>query len=268
MLIVLSMSAIAQNHDEEMIEIMLMTPLDNVLAKSDNPGDFLQHYTELLRQRDIDFTPPKGFALADTIYLAPYRFIPNSKHISKYYTTNGVSSCIPPYYSYEGDAILLFPINIGSISSDYLIEDEFMAVYDDWNINCTDKVICIEDDEINLGCNIDRIYRYDYDFIPEQNPKFKHCIGIVTRKKAHPSFPIKLLLTDEGLKNKDKYIRVALDCVKYGETPNQFCEEEEISLKKIRKEGEFPLKRISNTGIIIERSPQPSNPLDIFKIKY
>ncbi|MDE6795923.1 MAG: hypothetical protein K2J63_11550 [Muribaculaceae bacterium] len=251
----------------KMVEIMLMTPLDDVLAKSDNPDEFVQPYTEYLRRRDIFFSQPNGFTLSDTVYHSPYRFIPNNKHVSKYYTTNGVSCCTPPYYSVEGDAILLFPINIGSISSDLLIEDKFMAVYDDCDINCTDKVLCIEDDKIRLICKIDRIYRYEYEFIPDNNPEYKHCIGIVMRKKDHASFPIKLLLTDEGLKNKDKYIKIALDCIKYGDAPDQFCEEEEISLKKLRKEGTFPLKRISNTGIIIERSSLPSNPLEFFNTR-
>ena len=252
----ISILSIAQNYDEEeteWIEVLLMTPLDDVFAISENPDDFEQPYTELLRRRDIYFTQPNGFTLSDTIYHRPYRFIPNNKHVSKYYTTNGVSCCTPPYYSAAGDAMLLFPIMVASISSEFLVEDEFMAVFDDNKIDCTDKVVCIEDESFTNKSNIDRIYLYEYDFIPEQNLEYNHCVGIVMRKKDHASFPIKLLMTDEGLKNKDNYIQVALECIKYGDSPDAFCEEEEIAIKKLRKEWEFPLKRISNTGIIIER---------------
>lgn len=269
--LVLSIATIAHIHEGEeyeMIEIMLKTPLDEVFAKSENPDEFVQPYTEYLRQRDIFFSQPKGFTLSDTVYHRPYRFIPNNKHVSKFYTTNGVSCYTPPFYSIDGNALLIFPIMVNTVSSDFLVEDEFMAAFDDNNVDCTDKIVCIEDEGIKLRSNIDRIYRYEYDFIPEQNLNYKHCVGLVMRKKNHVSFPIKLLMTDEGLKNKDNYIQVALDCVKYGDSSDKFCEEEENAIKKIRKEWEFPLKRISNTGIIIERNAPNSNPLDWIKYRH
>lgn len=257
--------AFTDKDEEVVINQMLQSPMDEVLANSVSNEAFIAQYSDFLKNCDIFISQPKGFNIVDSVYKTPYRFTPNKHHISKYYSTNGVSNYAPPYHSEDNEALLLFPLRVASLRCDIQIEDELMAALDDNNIDCTNFVSYVEDEKILKCCNADRIYYYEYDISPDDNKDFTHCIGLGMRKKNHPSFMIKLLLTDDGVKHKQKYIRDVLGCVRYGDVSYKIYEEEEKKLEKYGDEGKFPIKRVSNTGIKIERSVDNLN--DFLKVK-
>lgn len=47
--------------------------------------------------------------------------------------------------------------------------------------------------------------------------KYRNCIGVCLRKYAHPAALMKVMLTDNGLKNKDYYLKALLNSVHYGD---------------------------------------------------
>lgn len=51
--------------------------------------------------------------------------------------------------------------------------------------------------------------------------KYNNCTGVYLRKVAHPAMIIKILMTDEGLAHKEKYLKPLFDSITYGDTPSE-----------------------------------------------
>ena len=93
------------------------------------------------------------------------------------------------------------------------------------------------------------VYTLEFDYL---NPfiNYRHCVGVYLRKYGHPALLLKIALTDEGLKNKDKYIRQLLDNVRYGDEINPIIELQEQRLGSVR-DLDFPSAVYKNDGFII-----------------
>lgn len=62
--------------------------------------------------------------------------------------------------------------------------------------------------------------------------QYPNCVGVYLRKKNYPAMNLKIALTDEAFENKEKYIKLLLDNISYGDHPAEYLvRSEEITAK-------------------------------------
>ncbi|MDE6553690.1 MAG: hypothetical protein K2K98_12155 [Muribaculaceae bacterium] len=228
----------AENYVPDTKRIIYWCELGEKLSK----GESLENYISSLDSLDIFFTPPKNFKLiARTNEKSGVIFSPNLKYRSQYYDgIVGASLIGPAFESSSRDALILYPVAIDAfgISPDYLVESELISALSNDSINISSLIKISSNSEIN---NADHVIVYEFETSESQWNDYKHCVGLALRKKNHFAFPIKILLNDKGLQEKEKYIDIALKSINFGSNPkNEWIELE----KKVRDdEGVFPMKK-------------------------
>ncbi len=228
----------AENYDLDTKRFNYWCELGEKLSKGEN----LDSYISSLDSLDINFTPPENFELISrTNEKSGLLFSPNTEYRSSYYEGIVGSSLIgPAFESNTKDALIVYPValEVYGMSPDYLVESELISAYGNDTINISPLIKTISNPEIN---NADHFIVYEFETSDAKWSEYKHCVGLALRKGNHFAFPIKILINDNGLQEKDKYIDIALRSVKYGSSVRkEWLELEE----KVRKdEGVFPMKK-------------------------
>lgn len=137
--------------------------------------------------------------------------------------------------SSDGNAAILFPgimlaegtssdiayIGAASLEGEACsIAPELRSAYRDSGLDVVPLVDIIVKDDMSQYANADTaaIYSFSLDKIGiNYMDKYNKCIGVYLRKAGHPALLMKLMLTDEGYKNKDKYLKEMLGSIKYGD---------------------------------------------------
>lgn len=206
---------------------------------------YMDIYRKDMQQLDIRFDAPENFKLINTIPQRPFWFCPNREYKSDItYGALGTGQYAPPYISTSGDAIVLYPLQIyyqSPVIPDIIIELELIGAHANDSLDCTDLVRRIPGNQVPGNTNADWVTFYEYEVAQPIEGKYRHCVGIALRKWRHHSVCIKLIMSDDGLKNKEEYIGNVLNSIRYGNTPLEYLRNSEKNVTKFGiLEGVYP----------------------------
>ncbi len=176
-----------------------------------------KNYYSYFKDNDITINPPEeGFHEVDSIgficlFVNP-QFMFKEENMEKLYK---VSIHPAIFESESSDALLLYPC-LELLDYSDLPQNELKVVAEDENFDTSDRIRKIFGKDMSQYCNADTAYVYSFDLREPFRGKFTHCIGIVLRKYAHDGMAMKVLTTDEGKPNAEKYMRTLLNSIKYG----------------------------------------------------
>lgn len=102
------------------------------------------------------------------------------------------------------------------------IEAELRAAYEDCELDINPYVDIYDVRNMNGFANADTVAIYEFKLDSIVAPaidtqRYKHCIGVYLRSKKHPALLLKIALSDKAYPCKDKYIRLLLDNVEFGD---------------------------------------------------
>lgn len=117
-----------------------------------------------------------------------------------------------------------------------------------WDLDIDPLIDIIALDDMSRYASADTVAIYEFDFKKNYLDRYAHCVGIYLRKANHPALPVRLVLSDEGYKNKAGYIQMVLDNIRYGNHPAEVLENAERYVSGT--EYVFPGKGRYNTGIL------------------
>ncbi|MCM1504590.1 MAG: hypothetical protein NC127_05290 [Muribaculum sp.] len=181
---------------------------------------------------DIDFSLPAGFKVFEPEDAVLY-INRDTTDYDLYY-----AGWIYPVMaeSESGDCLILYPgsgFDMGGPNLKKYVENELKAVVVNKDLDTSTLIKVIAMDDMSEYANADTAYVYEFDFVKPYMDKYTRCIGVCLRKYAHPGLMMKLALTDEGLAQKDEYLRMMLNSVRYGnKTPTKGVEAEESGSQK------------------------------------
>lgn len=223
-----------------------------IAPSSISEEEYMHIYTKYLESLDILFSPPEDFHLKERENRTIFTFCPDEDFRSPYYIMNvGLGAYTPPYFSQNEDALIIYPLacSYGDVCNEGVVEAELIASYSNDKLDCTNLISFFEGQDIPGSTNADKILIYNLNTSKSNHPEYSQCLAIALRKKNHFAMQIKILLTDEGYKNKYHYMNVALNTIKYGDNSLPECVEME---KKVKDEGIFPKKKRIRTVIPFE----------------
>ncbi|MDE5568476.1 MAG: hypothetical protein K2I89_04200 [Muribaculaceae bacterium] len=178
----------------------------------------------------------------DTKITIPNDFEPIDLRTSSFYIRS--SPCFPdtPQSIYplglqnrDKSVMMLFPTLYFDMGNETLrrgaeIEKEIRANFKDCDLDVNPYVAIYNVKGKKNAANADTLAIY------ELNPKncsalyseeFPYCIGIYLRKAEHPGLLLKLLLNKDTYTDKEKYIKLMLDTIKYGDNSTRLTMIEE-----------------------------------------
>ncbi|MCH5216259.1 MAG: hypothetical protein J1F10_04910 [Muribaculaceae bacterium] len=174
----------------------------------------VNEYAKDLSTLDIKFTMPDGFKpvkLDDYFGLQYYKPWPGRADVANW----GYSMILE---SNDEQGALLYPIIVPDkpiITFGDQMESELRHM-NPGTKDITPLLTFVTEDDMSGYANADTAVIYSFDIKGPVLGKYSHIIGILLRKYAHQSMFLKIALSDEGLKNKDEYIKALLGSLKYG----------------------------------------------------
>lgn len=111
--------------------------------------------------------------------------------------------------------------NVTTIKKGRYIQDEIRVAVDNPDLDVNGRVEILRKDDLSATEEADTIAVYRLPLKRQIFNRYNNCVGVYLRKYAHPGLLFKLLLTDEGLKNLDGYLKILRDNVVYGDTPSK-----------------------------------------------
>lgn len=219
--------------------------LDDVNIKTTPASELLKQYSEELSAYDIEYKNPDSFK--------PFELkgkLPFNEYIDSAYQASPVSNCaVLALESADSEALVLFPeitygIPIFAIKDGETIEENLRWRHRDPALDVSPMVEIISKDDMADYANSDTAAIYSFELQKPVMNKFNYCVGIYLRKYAHPFLALKIVMTPEGFKNKDKYIRLLLDSLKYGQA--NVPEYVEAEKKMPAKDLNFPSPSMEN----------------------
>ena len=130
------------------------------------------------------------------------------------------------------------------------LELELRNSYDNHELDVTPMVNIIAKDDMSDYANADTVAFYEFDFKKYFLGRYKHCIGIYLQKAAHPAMYLKVALNDKSYEKKDEYVRLLLDNVSFGDSPDELLVYSENAINKNETDFNFPTKYRTYTGIL------------------
>lgn len=129
-------------------------------------------------------------------------------------------------------------------------EFELRNSRDNMEFDVTPLLTIIAEDDMSQYANADTAVIYEFDFQNKFLGRYQHCIGIYLQKAAHPALLLKIALNDKGYEKKDDYIRLMLDNIRYGDSPNKLLVYNENAIKGTPSEFNFPTHNHKCSGIL------------------
>lgn len=188
-------------------------------------------YITLLGEYRTHISIPDGYAPIKAMHnhVIPYRFSYPDNDVRLFYnlglksSTNGVLFLYP---------IVPFDFGNFTIRQGDEIQRELRSVYKDKLLDVNDLVDIADVKGKEGYANADTIAIYEFDIKTAASPysdEYSKCIGVYLRSKYHPCLLLKILLSEKEYANKDKYIRLLLENIKYDESsPMLFMLEEDL----------------------------------------
>lgn len=184
-----------------------------------SPIDVFNEYANDLKEYDTDIRIPDNFEPVDlrseSFYISSSPCFPNTPQ----------STYPLGLQNQDKSVMMLFPMIYFDMGNETLrrgaeIEKEIRADFKDCELDVNSYVSIYNVKGLNNFANAATVAIY------EINPKncsalyadsYPYCIGLYLRKADHPALLLKLLLNKETYEDKDKYIRLFLDNINYGD---------------------------------------------------
>lgn len=160
-------------------------------------------------------SPSEGFHLNDSQEIFNLDINPNFK--ASYAIANSRIGSVygMAYNSVEGDCMLLLPYSFRVPLRD-MPKCELQAAYANEHLDTDSLINIVSHPDMSMYCNADTALIYEMTLPVKYLDKYTHCVGVYLKKYAHPDLLMKVMLTESGRQNADKYLRTLLDCVEYG----------------------------------------------------
>lgn len=98
--------------------------------------------------------------------------------------------------------------------------------------------------------NADTVFIFKFRLPKPYKEVYSECIGINAIKKGHPSAMMKILLTEEGKKREEEYMRLLFKSIHYGSIPPEYSLEKRAGiLKKMKYRFMFHRKKYVAFGL-------------------
>ncbi len=231
-----------------------------------NPMDYkdtdkaYNDYIQRLKQHDVYITLPQNFSPVNVRGVSDVK---NSiGHGEKYLNIDchpadieaiveddscQVAICYPQIAVDFGTSKPYYPLSVHGSSA---IEADLRMIHDDMDLDVRPMVNIIAEENMSQYANADTVAIYEFDMLDRLfMGNYTHAVGIYLRKKDHPSLLVRLMLRYHTVKDKDKYIRLALDNIRFGDNPSEtFMGLERADSK--RSDFRFPTKYRKFTGIL------------------
>ncbi len=137
-----------------------------------------------------------------------------------------------------------------SVHGSNAIEADLRMIHDDMDLDVRPMVNIIAEEDMSEYANADTVAIYEFDMLDHLfMDNYTHAVGIYLRKKDHPSLLVRLMLRYHTVKDKDKYIRLVLDNIRFGDNPSETFMELERQNSKWQ-DFRFPTKYRKFTGIL------------------
>ncbi len=220
-----------------------------------NPAKSFDNYIEKFRENDVFITLPEKFSPLDVRGNADVRYTIGCGtpigSIDWYYATTDIETII------EDDSCrvaICFPKTpkdgVRSILGGKGIEADLRMTNNDMYLDVRPMIKIIAQDDMSQYANADTVVMYEFEMF---NRPFMatYCMGtgIYLKKNAHPSILLRLMFNLNSVKDKEKYIRIALDNIHFGDSPTDRYIEYEKQAGKV-SDLAFPTKYRELTGIL------------------
>lgn len=178
-------------------------------------------YHDYLQKEDVTVTVPDGYSEINM----------DAQSRDQFFTSFGPE----PYYHYRGavglqspdkHAVFVYPALMSGADDvtelGWLPEIalELTDIYGRNEDNFRSNIEIISGKDLKAYANADTVAIYHIDFkVTGINfmDKYNHCVSVGLRKAGHPGLLLRIMLDDEGYKEKDKYLRRLLDSISYGD---------------------------------------------------
>lgn len=95
---------------------------------------------------------------------------------------------------------------------------ELQIAAEDEESDVSDKIHKISQKDMSMYSNADTVFIYKMELPQPHLGRYTHCTGVVLKKYAHPNIVAKMILSDAGLLNEEKYLQMLLDSISYSNT--------------------------------------------------
>lgn len=207
-------------------------------------------YIDSLNKYDIILEKADGFEVLDTRgreSATTARFRP-PLYVKQY-----------PYVLENADAgvAFLYPeINLDEkgLKEGFYVENEIRSNEKNIDFDVRQSISILSRKEAEQYSNADTAVVYELDMFYNDVPYlgvYRHCVGIYLRKYAHPAMLLKVMLSDSAYTEKDKYVRMMLDLLRYGNEQNPEMEKFEHKVSAV-VDLDFPSKKKKFCGFIMD----------------
>ncbi len=192
----------------------------NLLCSAQN-NEFIKCYdTDIsVIDTDVDIFMPEGFSPLNTPGSDILIVNPDYKPRNAISSEQRVISLHPVVLeSADKECALLYPtLSLRIQCLDNIPTREIQAIAENEDLDVSGNIRMISLDDMTEWCNADTAFIYELKLPKPYIGKYRNCIGVYLRKYAHPAALIKVMITDNGLKNKDHYLKALLNSIHYGD---------------------------------------------------
>lgn len=205
-------------------------------------------YSHELKKADVTLTAPESFQSID-LKGRQYIFYNVNPNWADDIPTGMIAAAVLDNDD-EGVAFIYPTVFFDNNSIRYgkNIETELRQNKDDFELDITPMIKIIAEEDMSSYANADTAVIYEYKFKRPYLDAYPTCVSVYLRKYGHPALLMRIALSRKAANNKDKYIRLLLDNVAYGENP-----EATLLAAEERNPGsdlQFPTKHRYYTGIL------------------
>ena len=191
---------------------------------------------------DIKLTKPKRFKAVEGII--PFR-VNEKMSIGSFYQVTLESEekdCLflyPYLDAYENHNLVAKNMVYGEIKAALFLNPD-----NDVQIDTAKYIKMITKDGMKDYFNADTVYIYKMKLPKPCKEIFNECIGINAIKTGHPSAMIKILLTEEGKKKEEEYMKLLFKSIRYPDIVPEYNQEKgEKTHKKLKFRSMFHGKK-------------------------
>ncbi|MDE6715949.1 MAG: hypothetical protein K2J74_05645, partial [Muribaculaceae bacterium] len=113
------------------------------------------------------------------------------------------------------------PLILSSVHGGMKVEADLRMIHGDMFLDVRPLVNIIAEEDMSQYANADTAAIYEFELPNSFLGQYSKGVGIYLRKKNHPGLLLRLMFTRDSYKDKDKYIREALDNIRFGENPSR-----------------------------------------------
>ncbi len=145
------------------------------------------------------------------------------------------------------------PIYFSTVHGSSKIEADLRMINEDMHLDVRPMINIIAEEDMSQYANADTVAIYNF---ATRNPfmdNYNVGVGIYLRKKNHPAILLRVMYNRKNDKDKEKFIREALDNIRFGDNPSTTFEEfEKKEMNFFQRDFRFPSHYPVFTGILAD----------------